>query len=160
MQKARLYISMKINVFYQTDIPRYLHRTGFLQAACLRALKNFRREQAEVNVIFVSEKEILRVNKTYLHHNYVTDVISFNHERPPFYLGEPWAFGDVYVCYAVARKNAPRFKHTILQEMLMYAVHGCLHLAGMDDHEPADRAEMDRQAEKIIRAILKNKQSA
>ena len=145
---------MKINIFYQTDIPRYLHRTKLFAAACQKALKHFAREKAEANIIFVSEKEILRVNKTYLNHHYVTDVISFNHERPPFDLGEPWAFGDVYVCYSVARKNAPKFKHTILQEMMMYAVHGCLHLSGMDDHAPADRAEMDRQAEKIIKAVL------
>lgn len=145
---------MKINIFYQTDIPKHLHRTGLFQAACLRALKNFRKEKAEVNIIFVDEKEILRVNKEYLNHHYVTDVISFNHERPPFELTEPWAFGDVYVCYQVARKNAPEFKHTILQEMMMYAVHGCLHLSGMDDHDPKDRAEMDRQAEKIINTVL------
>ena len=147
---------MKINVFYQTDIPAYLHRTALFEAAGARALKNFRRERAEVNIIFVSEKEILRINKSYLNHHYVTDVISFNHAHPPFDLGEPWAFGDVYVCYPVARKNAPKFQHTILQEMLMYAVHGCLHLSGMDDHAPEDRAEMDRQAEKIIKAVMKN----
>ncbi len=145
---------MKINIFYQTDIPRYLHRTQLFGAACLKALKHFAREKAEVNIVFVDEKEILRVNKTYLNHHYVTDVISFNHKRPPFDLGEPWAFGDVYVCYQVARKNASKFKHTILQEMMMYAVHGCLHLSGMDDHAPQDRAEMDRQAEKIIKSVL------
>ena len=145
---------MKINIFYQTDIPAYLHRTGLFQAACLRALKNFRKEKAETNIIFVDEKEILRVNKTYLDHHYVTDVISFNHERPPFDIGEPWSFGDVYVCYPVARKNAHKFKHTILQEMMMYAVHGCLHLSGMDDYAPEDRAEMDRQAERIIKQTL------
>jgi len=146
---------MQVNIFYQTDIPKYLHRTGLFRAACLRALKKYARQKAEVSIVFVSEREILRINKTYLNHHYVTDVISFNHERPPFDCGEGWSFGDVYVCYAVARKNAPQFKHTILQEMMMYAVHGCLHLAGMDDHDPADRAEMDRQAEKIIHAVLK-----
>ena len=135
---------MKINIFYQTDIPKYLHRSGLFEAACMRALKHFRRENAQVNVIFVNEKEIFNINKTYLNHHYVTDVISFNHERPPFDFGEPWAFGDVYVCYQVARKNAPKFKHTILQEIMMYAVHGCLHLSGMDDHTPADRAEQKK----------------
>lgn len=145
---------MIINIFYQTDIPKYLRRTGLFKKACLQALKKYAKENAEVNIVFVDEKEILRVNKTFLNHHYVTDVISFNHERPPFDIGMPWAFGDVYVCYQVARKNAPQFKHTFLQEMMMYAVHGCLHLSGMDDHDPKDRAEMDRQAEKIIANTL------
>ncbi len=145
---------MKICVYYQTDVPKHLRRTGLFKAACLAALKNFRRENAEVNVVFVDESEILRINKAYLNHHYVTDVISFNHQRPPFACAEPWAFGDVYVCYQVARKNAAEFKHTFLQEMMMYAVHGCLHLSGMDDHAPQDRAEMDRRAEKIIAQTL------
>lgn len=146
---------MKINIFYQTEIPSYLHRTGLFKTACLKALKDFQKENAEVNIIFVDEREILQVNKTFLNHYYVTDVISFNHEKPPFICAEPWAFGDVYVCYQVARKNASQFKHTILQEMMMYAIHGCLHLSGMDDHTPQQRAEMDRQAEKIIKNTLK-----
>ena len=104
---------------------------------------------------FVDEKEILRINKTFLNHHYVTDVISFNHEKPPFVCEEQWSFGDVYVCYQVARKNAPKFQHTFLQEMMMYAVHGCLHLSGLDDHTAQERAEMDRQAEKIIKNTLK-----
>ncbi len=145
---------MIINIFYQTDVPKHLRRTGLFKKACLQALKKYAKENAEVNIVFVDEKEILRVNKTFLNHHYVTDVISFNNERPPFDIGMPWSFGDVYVCYPVARKNAPLFKHTFLQEMMMYAVHGCLHLSGMDDHAPEDRAEMDRQAEKIIANTL------
>lgn len=141
---------MIINIFYQTNVPKHLRRTGLFKQACLTALKPCAKENAEVNVIFVNEKEILRVNKAYLNHHYVTDVISFNHPRPPFDIAMPWAFGDVYVCYSVARKNAPRFKHTYLQEMMMYAVHGCLHLAGMNDGTAREREEMDKKAEHII----------
>ena len=147
---------MNTHIFYQTDIPRYLHRTSLFKAALAKGLKKFARQNIEVNVIFVGEREILRVNKQYLGHHYVTDVISFNHARPPILpLGEPWAFGDIFVCYQVARKNAKTFNHTILQEMMMYVTHGALHLSGMDDHRPQDRAEMDKQAERIITNVLK-----
>ncbi len=147
---------MIARIFYNTSVPRYLHRTRLFQQALQKGLKNFARQNIEVNVIFVGEKEIHRVNKTFLGHDYVTDVISFNHARPPVLPpGEPWAFGDIFVCYQVARKNAKRFNHTFLQEMMMYVTHGALHLSGMDDHDPHDRAEMDRQAEKIIATVLK-----
>ena len=146
---------MITRIFYQTEIPRYLHRSGLFRQAVEKGLKHFAKQNIEVNVIFVGEREILRVNKQYLNHHYVTDVISFNHPRPPFDMDEPCAFGDIFVCYPVARKNAKKFNHTILQEMMMYATHGALHLSGMDDHEPQDRAEMDRQAEKIIAQILR-----
>ena len=146
---------MIAHIFYNTDVAKYLRRTGLFKNALAKGLKNFARQNIEVNVIFVDEKEILRVNKTFLNHHYVTDVISFNHARPPVLPpGEPWAFGDIFVCYPVARKNAKRFNHTILQEMMMYVTHGALHLSGMDDHTPQDRAEMDRQAETIIARLL------
>lgn len=146
---------MTVNVFYQTDIPKHLRRTGLFKTAVQKGLKDFARQNIEVNLVFVDKKEILKINKEFLDHHYVTDVISFNNERPPFDTGEPWAFGDIYVCYQVAREQAKNFGHTFLQEMLMYAVHGALHLSGMDDHVPEDRAEMDRQAEKIIRSVIK-----
>ena len=146
---------MIAHIFYNTDVAKYLRRTGLFKNALAKGLKNFARQNIEVNVIFVDEKEILRVNKTFWNHHYVTDVISFNHARPPVLPpGEPWAFGDIFVCYPVARKNAKRFNHTILQEMMMYVTHGALHLSGMDDHTPQDRAEMDRQAETIIARLL------
>ena len=146
---------MQAHIFYNTQIPKYLHRTGLYARALEKGLKKFAQQNIEVNVIFVGEREILRVNKQYLNHHYVTDVISFNNPRPPVVVpGEPWGFGDIFVCYPVARKNAKKFNHTILQEMLMYVTHGALHLSGMDDHTAQDRAEMDRQAEKIINAIM------
>ena len=107
------------HIFYQTDIPRYLRKTGLFKKALEKGLKNYAKQNIEVNVIFVDEKEILRVNKSFLNHHYVTDVISFNHEKPPFETDEPWAFGDIFVCYQVARKNAKAFGHTYLQEMMM-----------------------------------------
>lgn len=147
---------MIAHIFYQTDVPKYLRRTGLFKAALQKGLKHFSRQNIEVNVIFVDEKEIRRVNVEFLNHHYVTDVISFNNEKPPFDTGEPWGFGDIFVCYPVARKNAKLFGHTILQEMMMYVTHGALHLSGMDDHSPQDRAEMDRQAEKIIASLSNN----
>ena len=143
------------HIFYNTGIPKYLRKTGIFKACLERGLKHFAKQNIEVNVIFVDEKEILRVNEEFLDHHYITDVISFNNERPPFDTGEPWEFGDIFVCYQVARQNAKTFGHTALQEMMMYVTHGALHLSGMDDHAPKDRAEMDRQAEKIISAVIK-----
>lgn len=148
---------MHVNIFYQTDVPKHLRRTGLLKTAVLKALKPCRRERAEVNIVFVDKKEILRINKAYLNHHYVTDVISFNQPRPEFTAGELWTFGDVFVCYPVAREQAKNFGHTFLQEMMMYAVHGSLHLTGMDDHTPQERAEMDKKAESILASTLKGR---
>ena len=91
------------HIFYNTGIPKYLRKTGIFKACLERGLKHFAKQKIEVNVIFVDEKEILRVNEEFLDHHYITDVISFNNERPPFDTGEPWEFGDIFVCYHLSR---------------------------------------------------------
>jgi probable rRNA maturation factor len=50
--------------------------------------------------------------------------------------------GDLAVCAAVARTVAARRGRPADEELALYVLHGCLHLLGYDDVEPADRAEM------------------
>lgn len=144
---------VNVNVFYQTDVPKHLRKTGLFKRAVQAGLRQHARKNIEVNLIFVDEEEILRVNTEFLNHRYVTDVISFNHPAPEISLPEAWAFGDIFVCYGVARERAAEFKHTALQELLMYSIHGALHLSGLDDHSPKDRAYMDKLAEEAIQNL-------
>ena len=44
---------MIAHIFYQTDVPKYLRRTGLFKAALAKGLKQFARQSIEVNVIFV-----------------------------------------------------------------------------------------------------------
>ena len=59
---------MQSHIFYNTDIPKYLRRTGLFKKALEKGLKKFAKQNIEVNVIFVGEKEILRDDKQYLGH--------------------------------------------------------------------------------------------
>jgi probable rRNA maturation factor len=58
-----------------------------------------------------------------------TDVLSFD-------------YGEVIVCPWVAEKEAPRHNLTTEEELLLYGIHGFLHLAGWDDKSRADRVAM------------------
>lgn len=138
---------MKINVFYNTPVPLKHRKTAAFKAGVLLALGAHAKTKGEANVIFIDEKEIRKINKQHLSHDYVTDVISFNY--PP----GAGAFGDIFICYGVAVKNAPAYGKSAQEEMLMYAAHGALHLAGMDDRTKAQRAEMDKKAEVIIKKL-------
>ncbi|WP_428897131.1 putative rRNA maturation factor [Parelusimicrobium proximum] len=145
---------MKINVFYKTRVADNLRKTGLFKKCAEISLGKYSSLNGEVNIIFVSEKEILKINTEYLGHNYITDVISFNY---PFDKKLGGSFGDVFICYKVAQKNAPIFGHSALEEMLMYVSHGCLHLAGMDDSTQKLRAAMDKKSLKIIEGLLSKK---
>jgi probable rRNA maturation factor len=57
--------------------------------------------------------------------------------------------GEVIVSVEMAFKQSKEFKTTASEELLLYIVHGILHLRGYDDHKPKDIEKM-RAKEKTI----------
>jgi len=137
---------MTVNIFYNTAMPKYYRATAKYRAVCLKALGKMARVDGELNLIFVSETEILRINKKFLKHNYVTDVITFHY--PP----RSAAFGDIFICFKQGLRQAKEQGHGGLKELLIIAAHGALHLAGHDDKTPKMRAAMNAIAEEIANA--------
>jgi probable rRNA maturation factor len=60
---------------------------------------------------------------------------------------------QIVICVDVARQEARSRGITAAHELARYAIHGCLHNLGHDDHAPADRRRM-RAAERYHLARL------
>ena len=156
---VKLYFSGKIPEEAADGLP-------LLQAAAEAALgRKF--NNGTVNVIYVCSRRIHRINKEFLGHDYVTDVISFNYPQPPIKLNkipaeerssmiESIILGEVYVCIPQARRQAKKMGHSFFTEMLTLTVHGCLHVAGMDDSTQELRDAMNRKTTRILRKIAPN----
>jgi probable rRNA maturation factor len=65
----------------------------------------------------------------------------------------PVLVGEVLLSADTARREAAARGHCAYHELLLYAVHGVLHLLGYDDHDPAGRRRM-RRAERAALAAL------
>jgi probable rRNA maturation factor len=65
----------------------------------------------------------------------------------------PVLTGEVVLSVDTARREAARRGHSPYDELLLYAVHGVLHLLGHDDHDPLRRRRM-RAAERRALAAL------
>jgi probable rRNA maturation factor len=100
-----------------------------------------------VSIAIVDDPTIHRLNRQFLEHDYPTDVLSFALAEPPQLEGEIVASIDTARREAVAAGWSPD------DELLLYAVHGALHLVGHDDHDPGDAAAM-RTAERSVLARL------
>lgn len=96
--------------------------------------------KSELSIVFVGPQRMRSLNRKYLGHDYVTDVITFEH-------------GEVVICPSVAQRNARRYSNSTIKELVLYAVHGLLHLAGFDDRSEEDRLRMRKEEEKFL-AIL------
>ena len=98
---------------------------------------------AEISLAFVDNPTIHRLNQRYLQHDEPTDVLSFP-------LSEPNASrlaGELVIGVEVALEQAASRDHDVQAELILYVIHGLLHLCGYDDHDDADRDAM-RQRER------------
>ncbi|HEX8771654.1 MAG TPA: rRNA maturation RNase YbeY, partial [Acidimicrobiales bacterium] len=62
----------------------------------------------------------------------------------------PSLLGDVVVCPAVARRNAPNHAGTYEDEMALLVVHGILHLLGMDHVDHQEASAMERREQELL----------
>lgn len=73
------------------------------------------------------------MNAEYLKENKPTDVLAFNlssGEKP----GE--ILGDIIVSVDTAGRNSRIYNTSPGYELMLYSIHGCLHLLGYDDNNP------------------------
>jgi probable rRNA maturation factor len=108
-----------------------------LEAAVRAILKGERVRSAKVSVAIVDDATIHRLNREYLQHDESTDVLSFVLEK-----NESTLEGEVVVCVDTAAATAARFGWATADELLLYTVHGTLHLLGYDDQTPVTLREM------------------
>ena len=88
---------------------------------------------------FMSDEELLKLNKEHLDHDTYTDIITYDF-RP-----EGLEEANLCVSYQRIIDNAVTFKVSNTNELCRVCVHGLLHLAGYDDKDAASKAEMRNQ---------------
>lgn len=97
-------------------------------------------ELGDVNYIFCSDAYLLEINKTYLSHDYYTDVITFD------YTDGVLVSGDIFISIDTVSFNAKDLDIVFDKELLRVMFHGVLHLLGYKDKSDEDIAKM-RSAE-------------
>lgn len=119
--------------------------------AALDRMRWARCPAGELSVAFVGDAEIARVHGEFMDDPTVTDVITFPGDAPEG--AEPFA-GEIVINVAQARREGPPHGLTAGAELLLYLVHGWLHLAGHRDKKPAEAKAM-RAAEARALASLR-----
>lgn len=95
----------------------------------------------EIIINFITEKEITKINKSYLNHNYPTDIITFSYAPPSDKIE-----AEIFISLQIVKKNSKIYKVSFKNELMRVIIHGCLHLAGYNDKTPLE-VELMRQKE-------------
>jgi len=89
-----------------------------------------------VSFIFMSDNELLEINRDVLNHDYYTDVITFNYDD------EDIEYNEILISADRIREHSTQFNQTLKQETYRICIHGMLHLAGYDDQTPEEKKQM------------------
>ena len=128
------------------------------------------RGAAELSLLFVEPEEIAELNAEYMGSATPTDVLAFpidaadietvagpgnssrGPSRPePDNSDMPLLLGDVVVCPAVAKAQAPSHAGTLDDELALLVVHGTLHVLGHDHDTPEATAAMRARELELLR---------
>ncbi len=102
-------------------------------------------KSAKLSIAFVDNEEIKRLNERFLGSNEVTDVIAF-----PLNNKEDILSGEIVVSVETAVEVADRKKSNVEGEIILYLVHGILHLLGYNDNNKKNAKIMHEKESEIL----------
>jgi len=134
----------KVCFFFQNVTVRLTHRTIFKKY--IQSI--FRKEGKKLkslNCIFCTDKELLKINRKYLKHDFYTDIITFD-------LSENEAIeAEIYISIDRIRKNARLFGIPFKSELQRVIFHGVLHLCGYNDKTKAETKKIRKKEDHYLK---------
>ncbi len=95
---------------------------------------------ASIEFVLIDRATMARVHADFLGDPTETDVITF-------------PYGEILICPAVAADQAERSGLALEEEVLLYGLHGLLHLVGYDDDSANDARQMARAQSRLLEQV-------
>ncbi len=105
--------------------------------------------QGTMGVLLTTDAVIQALHEEFLGQDTATDVLTFPLSEP----GEPIT-AEIVISVETAARVAARHGMTPQAELLLYLVHGLLHLCGYDDHDAKQARRMHTRQKKLLHDIL------
>lgn len=123
--------------FFSEGIPFTLKNRSTIRKWLNGVIRSEDKKPWYINFIFCRDDYLLELNKTYLNHSTLTDIITFPYNDNPEIVS-----GDIYISIERVRENATKYRQEFNQELKRVMVHGVLHLIGYSDKGKKKKAQM------------------
>lgn len=115
-------------------------------------------DTVELSIAIVDDATMSRLHARHLDDPSTTDVLTFDLRDEPFEgVPEAGVFppvdGELVLCLDEARRRSGERGHSTDRELLLYAVHGLLHLLGYDDRDAEAGSRMHEKEDELLEAI-------
>ena len=91
----------------------------------------------KISYIFCTDEYLHKLNMEYLHHDTLTDILTFTLSETSLPI-----ISEIYISVDRVRENSGILKTNYEQELQRVMIHGILHLCGFSDHTPQLKEEM------------------
>jgi len=109
-----------------------------------------------INIAFVNDWAMAKMNEDFVGHEGSTDVITFCYLESDEALFDGDIAIELFICAdAAEREGAKRKNSTYACELALYVVHGLLHSAGEDDLDAISRKRMRRREREVMKVLEK-----
>ncbi|MBI3317253.1 MAG: rRNA maturation RNase YbeY [Candidatus Omnitrophica bacterium] len=118
-----------------------------LKKSTAKILRSLGIHKASLNLVLVGDEKIRMLNRRFLKHDRVTDVITWGEYRGGLQ-------GDIVISLDTTQRQAAHYGNPFFYELCFYVCHGILHILGWDDSRAAGRRRMWRKQEEILKSFL------
>ena len=129
----------------ETDPPL----AGWLDVQLARVASIEQVTDGYLSVAVVDDSQMARMHRQYKQTDGTTDVLAFDLRDEQ---DDPIE-ADLVICRDEAARQAAARGHAVRLELLLYAVHGLLHLLGYGDDAPDRAAAMHRREDELLTAV-------
>ncbi|HEY1685714.1 MAG TPA: rRNA maturation RNase YbeY [Tepidisphaeraceae bacterium] len=137
----------QLDITPETGGRRYI---PFLKKMLVRARREIRSCPAEISILIAGAGTMSRLHKDFMGIAGPTDVLTFEIARSR---AGHVIMGEIVVCLPIAQKQAKARHIPVSHELLLYTLHGMLHLSGYDDLNQRDFERMHKEEDRILNAL-------
>ena len=134
---------MRVSFHYDTENFR-LRDSRIIKKIAGRIVSDTALKGGTIDVIITSDEKVYEINREFLGHDYLTDIITFNYNKGNTVNGE------IYISETRVRENALEFGVSPGSEMRRVIFHGFLHLCGYDDRTAGEKKKMSEMEEMYL----------
>jgi len=111
-----------------------------LKAFIMNVFKKEGKDLGSLNYVFCNDQDLLEINRTYLGHDYYTDVVTFDLSAKSGPVD-----AEIYISVERVKENARLFNVSYQEEFIRVILHGALHLCGYRDKSKSDHRLMTKK---------------
>lgn len=141
---------MSIRLFY--DYPGFRYK-GWrkLENILKRIIAGNGKVPGSLNLIISDDEKVREINRSFLEHDYYTDVITFNYNSGNL------TEGEIYISLDTVRENSRNYNISLEMELNRVIIHGVLHLSGFDDKSEEEKLKMRAAEDKWLERLASEK---